>query len=65
MTPGVTFVDGAPILIPNLRRYWQDPRPFEAERAVCQAELNDRLTQRDAHCRERVWAMIEQENGHG
>lgn len=62
---GMTFIDGAPLMIPTLRRYWQDPRPFQAERAVRQAELNDRLTQRDAHCRERIWAMIERENRNG
>ncbi|KQM37974.1 hypothetical protein [Sphingomonas sp. Leaf10] len=58
---GMCFIDRTPILIPNLRRYWRDPQPFEAERTVRQAELNDRLTQRDAHCRERIWAMIERE----
>jgi len=62
---GMTFIDGAPLIIPTLRRYWHDPRPFHAERRVRQAELNDRLTQRDAHCRERIWAMIERENRNG
>ncbi|MGN7160857.1 hypothetical protein [Sphingomonas sp. SAFR-052] len=52
-------------MIPNLQAYWRDPAPYEAERTVSQAELNDRLTQRDAHCRERIWAMIERENRDG
>ena len=59
---GMTFVGGFPLLVPNLERYWRDPALYDAERAVRQAEMNDRLTQRDAHCRERIWAMIEREN---
>lgn len=57
----MTFVGGEPLMVPNLQAYWRDPAPYEAERRVRQAELNDRLTQRDAHCRERIWAMIERE----
>lgn len=62
---GMTFLDRTPLFIPNLQAYWRDPAPYEAERTVRQAELNDRLTQRDAHCRERIWAMIERENRNG
>lgn len=65
MSAVMTFIGGEPLLVPNLQAYCRDPAPYEAERTVRQAELNDRLTQRDAHCRERIWAMIDRENNDG
>lgn len=69
MTPGVTFVDRTPILIPNLEADWRDPSINAAKRAEHYARFYGPVSAtHDARVRadhERVWAMIEQENGHG
>lgn len=60
------FIDGSVIFCPNLQAYWRDPAPYEAEKRAGQAGIDRLFAPHDARVREdkeRIWALIEQENG--
>jgi hypothetical protein len=61
----VTFIDGAPLHVPNLEAYWRDSRPFETERRREQARIDALFAPHDARVRaerEARWAAEENRN---
>lgn len=57
---GMTFIDGAPLMIPTLRAEWaKSPHQIAAERRVGQAGVDRHFQDHDARVRadwERIWA---------
>lgn len=49
----ITFIGGAPLHVPELERYWRDPRPFEAERQREQARIDALFAEHDRQQRAR------------
>lgn len=58
----MTFIDGAPLMVPNLERYWSNPAPYDAERAWKRRQFEEAMAAHDARVRaqqEKRWAREE------